>query len=360
MYPKTSTSPFFSFPESLIRKNNFHRLDLNMNDRMPKYKQIVNSIINDIERGYYKKNDQLLSITELSIEYLLSRDTVEKAYRELKSKGYIDSVQGKGYFVKSKREQKIKVLLILNKLSSYKKIVYYSFIEALGENASVDLQVHNYDLETLEEILDKNLGRYNYYAIMPHFAKGTPASEYLEILNRIPSNELILLDKQIPELRNKSICIYQDFEKDIFNVLEDNLNCLKKYHHLTLIFPKLGNYPEEIVKGFSSFCNLNNFNFSIDHCVKSVMEDFEEKTAYIVIEEPDLAELIKFSRSENLTPGVDIGLISFNETTLKEVLGITVITTDFEAMGRLAAENLLSKNIVTRKSPFYMIDRGSV
>ena len=67
------------------KSENLNRvLSINEKDKTPKYKQIVNAIVNDIERGYYKKNDQLMSITELSIEHLLSRDTVEKAYRELK------------------------------------------------------------------------------------------------------------------------------------------------------------------------------------------------------------------------------------------------------------------------------------
>ncbi len=345
---------------AIIRKNNPVPLDLGMNQRMPKYKQIVNSIINDIEKGVYKKDDQLLSITELSIDQLLSRDTVEKAYRELKARGYIDAVQGKGYFVKSKREQKIKVLLILNKLSSYKKIVYYAFLEALGSKATVDLQVHNYDPETFEEILEKNLGRYNYYVIMPHFSKDTPPAQYLDLLKKIPADELILLDRQIPELKSRSSCIYQDFEKDIFNVLEEHLNCLRKYRQLRLIFPKQGNYPEDIVRGFVSFCQLNDFELRVEDTIRPPVTDFTPCTAYIVIEESDLAELIKFSRAGGLTPGQDIGLISFNETTLKEVLGITVITTDFEAMGRAAAESLLSKTTVNIRNPFHLIDRGSV
>jgi DNA-binding LacI/PurR family transcriptional regulator len=45
---------------------------------------------------------------------------------------------------------------------------------------------------------------------------------------------------------------------------------------------------------------------------------------------------------------------------LKELLGITVITTDFEAMGRTAAELLLEKQRVKVKNPFYTIRRGSL
>ena len=72
-----------------------YKLQLNPNDKTPKYKQIVRSIITDIERTVLKKNEQLPSISELSEEYYLARDTVEKAYRELKEQGFITAVQGK-------------------------------------------------------------------------------------------------------------------------------------------------------------------------------------------------------------------------------------------------------------------------
>ncbi len=76
-----------------------YHLHLNHKSKTPKYKQIVESIITDIERGLLKKNDQLPSISEMSAHYDLARDTVEKAYRELRERGFIVSVQGKGYYV---------------------------------------------------------------------------------------------------------------------------------------------------------------------------------------------------------------------------------------------------------------------
>jgi DNA-binding LacI/PurR family transcriptional regulator len=62
----------------------------------------------------------------------------------------------------------------------------------------------------------------------------------------------------------------------------------------------------------------------------------------------------------NLKLGQDVGVISFNETTLKELLEITVITTDFETMGRTAAALLLDKKQIKIKNPFYTIRRKSL
>ena len=338
------------------KENMLRALKINEKDKMPKYKQIVNSVIDNIARGYLKTGDQLMSITEMSIEYLLSRDTVEKAYRELKKRGYIEAVHGKGFFVKSERDSKNRVLLIMNKMSSYKKIIYYAIINELGDDFVVDLQIHNYSVEAFDDILSRNLGKYNHYMVMPHFLE--EKADFLPIMNRIPKYELILLDKFIPEFPDTPT-IYQDFEKDIFEVFEKNLKKINKYKKLVLVFPEDGNYPEDIKNGFRAFCAYNNLPHKTYPTSSLALEDHSEETLYVVIEESDLADVIKFSRKNHLKLGKKTGVVSFNDTTLKEVLDITVITTDFEAMGTRAAQILKNKEQVIEKNPFYLIDRGS-
>jgi DNA-binding LacI/PurR family transcriptional regulator len=66
-----------------------------------------------------------------------------------------------------------------------------------------------------------------------------------------------------------------------------------------------------------------------------------QKDIFITIRERDLVNLVKQVRQNNLKLGEDIGIISYNETPLKELLGITVITTDFKAMGESAAYMIL-------------------
>lgn len=335
-----------------------YKLQLNPNDKTPKYKQIVRSIVADIERMVLKKNEQLPSISELSEEYYLARDTVEKAYRELKEQGFITSVQGKGFYVNGKEHSKMRILLIFNKLSSYKKIIYYAFLKVLGEKATVDLQIHHYNARIFEEIIEKNLGKYNYYVIMPHFFPEADKTLALKTIEKIPAEELVFLDKDLPEYPNPILSVHQDFENDIFDALESAHDLLEKYQRLVLIFPSDGNYPKEIVKGFRFFC----INSQKEYIIKENAFDeiLQPKTAYVVVEETDLAELIKKIRQTNYTIGEDIGIVSFNETTLKELLEITVITTDFETMGRTAAALLLDKKQIKVKNPFYIIRRKSL
>lgn len=335
-----------------------YKLQLNPNDKTPKYKQIVRSIITDIERTVLKKNEQLPSISELSEEYYLARDTVEKAYRELKEQGFITAVQGKGFYINSKEHSKMRILLIFNKLSSYKKLIYYAFLKVLGEKATVDLQIHHYNTRIFEEIIEKNLGKYNYYVIMPHFFPETDKNLALKTIEKIPADELIFLDKDLPDYQKPILSVYQDFENDIFDALESANDLLEKYQRMVLIFPSDGNYPKEIVKGFRFFCINSNKEYTIKE--NAFDEIPQPKTAYVVVEETDLAELIKKTRQSNYILGQDIGIVSFNETTLKELLEITVITTDFETMGRTAAALLLDKKQIKVKNPFYIIRRKSL
>jgi DNA-binding GntR family transcriptional regulator len=66
-----------------------HEIRIDSESRIPKYHQIVNSIIEDIEKGLLTVGQRIPSINEISEEYYLSRDTVEKAYNLLKEKQII-------------------------------------------------------------------------------------------------------------------------------------------------------------------------------------------------------------------------------------------------------------------------------
>jgi DNA-binding transcriptional regulator YhcF (GntR family) len=321
-------------------------------------KQIVNAVSMAIDNGVVKPNSKLPSINDFSKSYGYGRDTVEKAYRQLITEGYIYAIPAKGYYVVGKKDKKLKVLLIFNKLSSYKKITYYSFIDKLQDKAVVDLQVHHYDARRLEEILEANMGKYHYYVIMPHFFYKTSKKSYLKVLKMIPASQLLLLDKNLPELGKSHMSVFQDFKKDIHDVLESSARLLKKYTQLVIVFPFQSNHPRDIIEGCTDFCLKHRKAFSV---ISSLDKEIPQAgTAYIVTAESDLAQLIKKSRDAGLQPGKDVGIISFNETVLKELLEITVITTDFEAMGQTAAHMLLNKEAKQVKNPFHMIIRKSL
>jgi DNA-binding transcriptional regulator YhcF (GntR family) len=337
---------------------------IHVDSRTPKYLQVVNLILEDIEKGELMVGDRIPSINETSFDLLLSRDTVEKAYNELRDRGIITSVRGKGFYVASTNmASKSKVLLLFNKLSSYKKLIYYSIVESLGDQATVDLQIHHYNKRLFEDFLERYIGKYNYYVLAPHFfdQEGHPDTAY-ELIKRIPKDKLLIIDRAVKDHENEFPGIYQDFSKDIFEALESGISHLKKYERLILVFPKGGMYPEEIIDGFKKFCFFHDFkNLVIDGMDDE--EPLENGECYIVLSESDLVSVVKKSREQSLCLGKNIGLISYNDTPLKEILaeGITTVSTDFVNMGKSIAEQILGKeDRIPIKNPFRLTIRKSL
>lgn len=81
-----------------------------------------------------------------------------------------------------------------------------------------------------------------------------------------------------------------------------------------------------------------------------------------MIEENDLANLIKAIRKENLKLAEDVGILSYNDTPLKEVLleGISVMTTNFEQLGKTTAQFILNNQRGEIKNDFQLILRNTL
>ena len=334
-----------------------YKFNFSHSDNVPLYKQLANSVINDITKGVVKKGFQLPSINEVNKYYSLARDTVERAYKELKKQGYVTSTIGRGYFITNKKEHRIKVLLVFNKLSSFKRIIYDSFLASIGPNAKVDLQIHHYNLNLLEEILDNCLGQYHYYVIMPHFLNSAKRSEVIATLSRVPPEELFLLDKNIMGLGNTHMSVYQNFKNDLYTALSSVNDLLNKYNNLKISLEPLSNHPLEILEGAKQYCTENKKGFDI--VTDMTHEVLQPDTVYVVTGETDLAMMLKKVRKSDLLLAKDVGIISFNETPFKELLNITVITTDFEAMGAIAAKMILDRDYKQIQNSFKIIRRTS-
>jgi len=78
--------------------------------------------------------------------------------------------------------------------------------------------------------------------------------------------------------------------------------------------------------------------------------------------EEELVTLIKKVKDMDLVIGKDIGVISYNDTVLKEILldGITTISTDFELLGKTAAILVLENSKKQIANPFHFRLRNSL
>jgi DNA-binding transcriptional regulator YhcF (GntR family) len=342
-------------------------ITIDSESRIPKYRQIVNSIMEDIKRGALTVGQRIPSINEISEEYYLSRDTVEKAYAFLKEKKIIVSARGKGYYVsRTDLSSQLSVLFLLNKLSPYKLQIFNSFVSAMNGQAQVDLSVYHGDARVLLNTLNENTGRYDYYVLVPHFCDNIPDQsddfvDVIEALRRIPEDKLLVIDNYLPDLKRDVAAVYQDFRMDIYEALQEGVENLKRYRKLYLVFPRKTIYPffQDIVRGFKKFCADYNFECDVKDNINETGE-IHIGDAYVVIEEPDLVCLIKQLRRRGLTPGKEVGVISYNDSPLKDLLDITVITTDFNAMGETAAYMIMRRKKDVVKNVFSLIQRKSL
>ena len=337
----------------------FDFIEIDEYSATPKYLQLTNAVLNAIEAGKIKKNDVLPSINELSYHFEISRDTAEKGYKHLKKIGVISSVPGKGYYISNTDfRQKLKIFLLFNKLSAHKKLIFDAMVAALGEDVAIDFYIYNNDFNLFKKLLLNKRDDYSHYVIIPHFLEcGENAHE---IINTIPKEKLILLDKKIPGVTGEFSSAYENFEKDIYNALDEARTQLSKYHTLKLIFPAQSYYPKEILKGFKLFCQQYAFNHKVINEVAD--EPINPGEVFINLMEDDLVILLERLIALKLKVGKDVGVISYNETPIKKILlnGITTISTDFKYMGTIAAEMIKGNKKEHVEVPFYYTKRASL
>src|SRR5688572_6464592 len=165
---------------------------IGLQNQVPKYTQVVNAVNDAIRKGQLKKGQKISSINELSDEYFISRVTVEKAYNILKEQGTIIPIKGKGFYINNVDiDSPVKVLLLFNKISNYKKQIYTSFLNTLGPNAIVDLKIHHFNVQILRSLVDNHLSDYDYIVVMPYFYEDT--EEAIQIIKSIPADKLLIL-----------------------------------------------------------------------------------------------------------------------------------------------------------------------
>ncbi|MEY4433870.1 MAG: hypothetical protein RLZZ44_2005 [Bacteroidota bacterium] len=342
-------------------------ITIDEHSRVPKYKQIVDSIIYNISIGNLQINQKIPSINMFSEDFYISRDTVEKAYNILKERKVITSIKGKGYYItRTNLVSKTSILFLINKLSPYKMTTYNSFVNSIGANSNTDLLIYHCDETLFLNLLDKNKDDYDYYVIMPHFKTDdlkhvSYTEEVVNAIKKIPKEKLVIMDNIKLGMDGQIVEIYQDFEDDIYNALKEGLSKIINYEKLILIYPDKAvyPYPRRILRGFRKFCVEHSINFEI---LNEVYDDMILKKGdlFITIEESDLVSLVKQIRDSSFTLGKNIGIISYNDTPLKELLGITVVSTDFKVMGESASQMIMNNEKGKIKVPFNFIDRNSI
>ena len=260
-------------------------ISIRENSGIPKYKQIIGSIEESIENGDIKKGDRLPSINSIRSKFSLSRDTVLLAFNELKIRGIVQSIAGKGYYVKSDSVSTLqRVFLLFDELNSFKEDLYNSFLEQLGDGIQVDIFFHHFNPDVFSKLIYDSIGDYSAYIIMP-----ANLTDPHKVLEKLPTDKVYILDQTSNDLL-KYPAIFQNFKKDIFNALSSGYTQIKKYQHISLIFnPK--KQPIGMTAGFEAFCKTHRIESEI---INNVPErDLIRGEIFLIPDDRQLVNLIK-------------------------------------------------------------------
>lgn len=321
---------------------------------VPKYRQIINSIYTAISIGELKLGDKIPSLNQICAEFELSRDTVMVAFNELKAKGIINSIPGKGYYINSTEinlDQKIFVLF--DELNAFKEDLYTSVLNSLDAKSSVDIYFHHFNYQVFKNLISESVGKYTSYVIMPATFDYTA-----DVISKLPKDKVYILDRKKDDLVDYPV-VYQDFDTDVYDALIDGTDLLQKYNKLIMIFPG-GKEPEGRMLGFQRFCSEKGFKSEIIRNVTN--KEMKTGEAYFVPSDRNLVRLVKMASEKNLILGKDVGIVSFNDTVLKEVVagGITTISTDFQMMGQTLARMIQERSTEKIRNQSSLIRRNSL
>lgn len=73
-------------------------IQLNYRDTRPFYQQIKDNVRQLVVSGALKKDEKLPSVRDMAASLAINPNTIQRAYRELESEGYIYTLSGKGTF----------------------------------------------------------------------------------------------------------------------------------------------------------------------------------------------------------------------------------------------------------------------
>lgn len=330
-------------------------LNLNSPTSYTKHERIIKGVTDCILDEMFEHGDILPSVNELSNGLGYARETVVKAYSELKNRGIISSKKGVGYFIANNDvDQKLSIALVMYSFHNFQQDFYNSLRKALGSRYNIDVFFHHNNKEMYTSVLNNIRGRYGFYVIAPIQNKSLG---YL--LEEFPSNKLLIVDRY--QYAGDDVShITQEFEISLLSAFEELKSKIFEYKKFYMYFKEDVDYPIGILHAFQKFCQEFEINFEI----KSEYEksDLKKGRLYFTVGDSDLWNLLRDAKKQELIMGKDFGIISHNDSPVKEIYekGITTFSTDFNAMAVKASGFLKNRKKTKTIIPSKLIQRGSL
>jgi DNA-binding LacI/PurR family transcriptional regulator len=342
----------------IMTKNGLHPI---LTGNITLQQRIVTQLQQAVEKQLYAVGQQIPSITETMQEYGVSRVTVLQAYRQMQSRGIITSAPGKGFFVATSNiHTRHRVLVLFDELTPYKKVLYDAMQQALGQQGQLDIFFHHFNPRVFESVLREGIGSYTAYVVIPFEYDGLSP-----MLSFIPEGKLFLLDQGSKKIRKQYPSVCQDFNAGIEQPLRQSLPLLNKYERLYLLYGEpaheaLAYINADRLKGFTAFARTAPLSCKAI-CNNRPLQ-LHKGDVYLVLNDEDLVKLVEAVQERRMRVGVDVGIISYNDTPLKRIIagGLTTISTDFYAMGEKVIDMIITKNHESLINAAKLIQRNSL
>ena len=318
-----------------------------------KHDRLVQGIINTINDQILLPDDTLPSVNSLIRELGFSRETIMKGYRELVSRGIVESKNRLGYYVANgSTEQLLKVALLMYNLDSFEEQFYRNFRQTLGEGVSLQVFFHHGNIDIFETIMHRIKGQFGMYVIAP-----IPHPKTKELLETVPRNKLLMFDR-FEQLDGEFSHITQEFEQSSYKAFTELADEIRTFNEFIFFHSPDSLDPKEIVLAFKKFLKTHKVKGRI--IKEFVPGTLEKNKVYFTLDNFAMWEILKECKQKKFKPGKDIGLLSHNDEPAKEFVGITTYSADFALMGTMAAEAILKKETIQITIPTTLARRGTL
>ncbi len=322
---------------------------------LSKSDSIVETLSQSIREGEIPAGCSLPSVDEATRKFGVARKTVVRAYAKLIARGFVESRPRKGYYVINKQPLvKTKILLVIHSFEAHFERIYNEFRERVSGHSEIEVYFHHYNIKMLELIVTRNIDSYDLFIISSFDHPRIPA-----VIGRIPAGKVLIISRN-DRLEGRYNSIVQDFYTGTAEALSSVVDEIKKYSRFILSFPKSSGHSETLKAGFERFCTDYLVPFQVVDSFENV--EICQRCLYLVIDDQDLIKLLQICKLRGWEPGRDVGVISYNESPLKEVIrdGITVISCNFKMMAAEMAEFVKNRVSTQKIIPIKIINRNSL
>lgn len=301
-----------------------------------KYIQLADGIRHDILAGKLRKGDILPSINAVAKSEKVSRDTVVKAYADLRRRGIIEARHGKGYFVRTEElKTQLSVLLIFDAINAYKERLYNGIRDNLKASITTEVYFHHFNSKHLEALIREHKSNFDLFVVMAWSDRRVYAA-----LRQLPEERTILLDRKVQLKEPVLRFVGQDHGDGFLQALEEAEPAIRAYKQINLVFRDERNHPGRLKTAFAKFCK----RAKIKGRTRSLLaaRSIRKGEVYLTIDEEDLVTVVKACHEKGWKLGKDVGLVCYNDVPMLEIIGggVSVITTDFHEIGKRLSDTI--------------------